>query len=154
MPKKKCTRQFVNGQDGTLASKRCQRCMGTGRLIPTGERCGCVDRGVFRACLRSYHEREITLEAVFCKGGQRGRKGYCLKNAEYRADFEHTARRTLDTDAELATFRMFFLHASNYRSCCKELRLNRTKFFKMLYRLETRLGEAMRQEELFPPHAY
>lgn len=142
-----------------LANACCGRCAGVGELqIGNGHRiCPCVYRRVFRACSakcqelrqrRGEYARSLAAER---SGGRWDRRSSSVgfNAAEYLADFELVARRTLrDQPLECAVFWYSCLHRLPWRLCVQLISrnlgqpLSRGSFFHVLYYIEERLGQA------------
>lgn len=132
-----------------LAYARCTRCHGLGLRNPwgRGERpCECALRNIFRVCLRRYHElREVGWAHVRWD-----------VRVEYVVDFEWVCRRHL-SDWEWRLFRMHMLDGRPWDECVGPLRTDRGNFFHAVYRIEQRLGRALRETQpypLYPPAEY
>lgn len=142
-----------------LANACCGRCAGVGELqIGNGHRiCPCVYRRVFRACSAKYQELRqrggeyARSPAAERTGGRWERRGSTVgfSAAEYLADFELVARRTLrDQPLEYAVFWYSCFHRLPWQACVQLISrnlgkpLSRGNFFHLLYRIEERLGQA------------
>jgi len=131
-------------------------CEGAGvRLIRKGvERpCNCVFRAIFRACFSRFREcvessplKTVSLE--YC-AGPNGRRTYSRKREEYMADFTLIANRVLDEE-ELRIFRFYYLLGAGYKLCCRQLKMDRTDFFRYLYTIQRKLGRAFAETEPYP----
>jgi hypothetical protein len=123
-----------------LARPRCTQCAGYGQVnARAGKRraCGCVWRRVFRSCLKRYKA---------CAADRRTRlsiRGWNFSRpaAEYRADLELLARRSLD-ELELDIFRLHHLGGCDWTVCTRRLRMSKGNFFHAVYRIEEALGQA------------
>jgi len=142
-----------------LANARCGRCSGVGEL-QTGNGlhiCPCVYRRVFRACSAKCQElwqrggEYARSPAAERTGGRWARRSSTVgfNAAEYLADFELVARRTLrDQPLEYEVFWYSCLQRLPWRVCVHLISrnlgqpLSRGNFFHVLYRTEERLGQA------------
>jgi hypothetical protein len=78
------------------------------------------------------------------------------KDEEYIADFCIIARRTLDPE-EHRLFRYHFLLGADWKLCSRKLQMDRGNFFHAVYRIEQKLGRALREVQpyaLFPLDDY
>jgi hypothetical protein len=143
-----------------LAMEGCRCCAGLGQLRKRRRPgiCACVYRRVFRACSGKYWElrqhdgdfaRRVTLERTSYQKGQRRGLSAGFKAAEYLADFELVARKTLrDMPLEYAVFRYHCLHRLPWPACFPWISRNlgqpvsRGNFFHAVYRMEETLGRA------------
>lgn len=143
------------------AQSKCAYCHGSG-IDRGGRDCKCVDRAVFRTCLRRFtecvagsrHCSQVMLERL--SSGPRGYVCYGRKNEEYTADFCAIAKRTL-TDQEYRLFKFHILLGADWKLCCPRLKMDRGNFFHALYRVEEKLGCAFRTVRpyaLYPPADY
>ena len=140
-----------------LALASCTQCAGHGmREIQSNMEipCSCVFRAIFRACYRRF--RECASPGVFPGAvsldhleGPIGKRIYGLKREEYMADFCLVAKRVLDEE-EYRIFRFHHLLGADYRLCCRQLKLERSVFFRIVHRLERKLGRAFREIEPYP----
>lgn len=137
------------------ANPRCRRCNGLG-LASTGPGgrqigpCDCALRGIFRLCLRHYHELRAF---AWCEDLPLAR---WLARIEYIADFELVCRRHLDRWHHLL-FRLHFLQMRPWHECIAPLRTSRGNFYHAVYRIEELLGRAMHETRpypLWPPWDY
>jgi len=67
------------------------------------------------------------------------------------ADFCLVSRRTLE-DFEHRIFRVHYLLGADWRLCCRQLKMDRGKFFHHVYDIESRLGRVF--AELTPYALY
>jgi hypothetical protein len=143
-----------------LALSRCTLCNGSGRLW-SGADCGCVKRGLFRACYKRYltlgdYEGRMAQLSYAQEYRPSRPRMFGRKREEYRADFELIARRTLD-EPEYALFRLHFVAGRDWKYCCPRLKLSRGNFFHSVFRVEERLGPVYRDllpYALFPLDEY
>jgi hypothetical protein len=78
------------------------------------------------------------------------------KDEEYMADFVLVSRRTL-SESEYQVFRFHYLLGSDWRFCCRRLKMDRGNFFHAVYRIQQKLGRTFRELEpysLFPLDEY
>jgi len=142
-----------------LAKASCSYCQGYGMrpvLRGTEQPCECVFRAIFRACHRRFREcvvLEVHTGAVTWErcGGPKGYRVYSRVREEFTADFHLVAKRSLD-DEQLRVFELHHLLGANWRVCCRQLRMDRGKFFHHVYDIETRLGRVF--AELTPYGLY
>jgi len=72
------------------------------------------------------------------------------------ADFTLIANRVLDEE-ELRIFRFYYLLGAGYKLCCRQLKMDRTDFFRYLYRIQRKLGRSFAETEpyaLYPVAEY
>lgn len=119
-----------------LSQVDCTVCSGSG-VTSHGQTCRCVDRAVFRACLRRFSQ---------CSAGVRSCSRVSL---EYMADFCMVARRSLD-NSDYALFRFHFLLGADWRLCSRQLGMDRGNFYHAVYRIEERLGRVFRTLKPYP----
>ena len=142
-----------------LAKASCSFCHGYGMrpvLRGTEAPCDCVFRAVFRACYRRFrecvemgaHTNSVTWERC---GGATGYRTYSRVREEYMADFCLVSRRTLE-DFEHQLFRYHYLLGADWKLCCRQLKMDRGKFFHHVYDIESRLGRVF--AELAPYALY
>ena len=148
-----------------LAVQSCVLCNGLG--LRTTEKsdetqpCSCVLRNVFRACHARFREclkkekfiAQVSLESI--QGGDGG-SNWCRKDEDYIADFTLVSRRVLN-EQEYAAFKFHYLLGADWRMCCRKLKLDRAQFFRMVYKIEHRLGRVYRELEpyaLYPLNEY
>jgi hypothetical protein len=141
-----------------LASAKCKHCKGTGlRQLLEGppEPCNCVLRTIFRGCFRRFVECACTVSLELAVTQQAG-AGWSRKNEEYLADFALIMRRVL-TQEEQKLFRYHYLLGADSALCSKKLGIEKGVFFHTLYRIQHKLGRALRETEpyaLFPTDEY
>jgi hypothetical protein len=142
-----------------LAKASCSFCHGYGMrpvLRGTEAPCECVFRAIFRACYRRFrecvalgtHTNAVTWERC---GGPRGYRTYSRIREEYMADFCLVSRRSLE-DFEHRLFRIHHLMGADWKLCCRQLKMDRGKFFHHVYDIESRLGRIF--AELTPYSLY
>lgn len=136
-----------------LALEACSTCSGYGVRRFGFEQslavCKCVNRAVFRICLRSYREREWCAPCVTSK-----RAGFtALNHADYRVDFELASRRCLN-ETERKVFRVYHFEQTQWKEACRRTGLSKGNFFHSVYRIEARMGQELRDTAMFPPSAY
>jgi hypothetical protein len=135
-----------------IANHSCVRCHGLGLAggrMSSKEPCNCVLRAIFRICFAKFHQvatQEKRLSQVTLDGaGPQCRKVvWGRKDEEYIADFLSMAKRNLD-EAEHRIFRMHYLLGANWRMCCGRLGLDKGQFFHTVYRIEQKVGRALRE---------
>lgn len=135
-----------------LAAERCG-CKGAGWQYDTsqdGDVCKCVQKTRFRDCLQHYHSIECSPTYV---------------RAEFRADFELAARRTLDP-LDLAVFRAYHVWGLAWPECLAALgrlrrngvlphrAINRGQLFHAVYRIEERVGRELELAGMHPTRLY
>jgi len=127
-----------------LAHGRCPWCHGLGlRRHSRGVRpCKCALKKIFRICLAKYHE--LRREAWKYRLGRRW-----WRNIDYLADFFLLCRRQLD-GWERRLFQMYFLEGQPWYACAGKLGVDRGNFFHAVYRIEAKLGRALRETEPYP----
>jgi len=147
-----------------IAKMSCTYCHGNGTRIVRSTRevaCNCVYRAAFRACLNRFRDcaangaQASTVSLEIC-GGRDGRRSYSRKREEFMADFCLVSRRFLD-DYHYKIFRFHFLLGASWKLCCRQLQMDRGKFFHAIYRIEQELGRAFSELEpyaLFPLNDY
>jgi hypothetical protein len=150
----------------SLSLPGCNSCLGRGlvysRTTTTGP-CRCVLRGVFRVCYREYERLNSAPPLAVVKYerielSKSGRTSYCFSrpNEEFCADFELTARRTLDK-LHFQIFQLWFLLGADWKVCSARTKLNRGRIFHAVYRIEETLGRAFaetRPYRLYPVDEY
>ena len=148
-----------------MADLACVHCHGYGLRPGKAKRetvCGCVLRGIFRACYARFIVCEVYARNVgtwvrgeHCKGRDRHLM-YGRKAEEFRADFCLMARRVLD-ELEHDVFRLHFLAERDCVYCCGRLHIDRGKFFHTVYLVQEKAGRAFAEVEpfgLFPMDEY
>jgi hypothetical protein len=147
-----------------LALHHCVHCHGAGlRLARKGALtpCNCVLRSIFRICWDRFvrcvtQERSVSRVSQEPHVGRSRPSTWGRKDEEYIADFELIARRCLD-DSENRLFRYHFLLGADWRLCTRKLEIDRGNFYHAVYRIEQKLGRALRETEpyaLFPLDEY
>jgi len=147
-----------------LAMHRCVQCHGSGlRLAKKGllTPCNCVLRSIFRICFNRFEkcvtqERHLSRVSLEPHAGRCRSESWGRKDEEYIADFCIIARRTLDEE-EHRLFRFHFLLGADWKLCTRKLQMDRGNFFHAVYRIEHKLGRALREVEpyaLFPLDEY
>lgn len=151
-----------------LAAQQCPYCHGLGRVPGWGQTgpprmgqtrsCSCVERRVFRTCLKRYYRERERSE----KGGTRivyrwrgGLAHFSRPSEEYQADFVLVARRVLGP-RDFRIFGLYHLMGATYAAGAP-LDLDRGDFFHRVYRIEALLGRAffaLQPYPLFPLHRY
>jgi hypothetical protein len=156
--------EITAGMARAAALGRCQYCHGFGSR-PFGREkrlavCDCALRRMFRECLAHYRELRGTVGRScghvclqVTAGDGHLAMGYGNKSAEYLADVEMAARRTL-TAEEFDLFRLHFAYGLNWRECCPRLKLSRGNFFHLVYVVERKLGRAFAQAGIYPSRMY
>ena len=140
-----------------LAMHGCAQCHGCGLRIAkknTLTPCNCVLRSIFRICWDRFvrcvtQERHLSRVSVEPHVGRSRPATWGRKDEEYIADFELTARRTLD-DFEHRLFRYHFLLGADWKLCARKLGIDRGNFFHAVYRIEQKLGRVFREIEPYP----
>lgn len=140
--------RWQRGDVIALAYSKCRTCHGFGWVRTShGEHpCNCALRNIFRACLRKY--LELRDEAWFYSAGRRW-----WASIEYLADFLLVSRRHLD-DWEWRLFHLHMLEGRPWHQCAGKLGVDRGNFFHAVYRIESRLGRAMRETEPYPLYPF
>jgi hypothetical protein len=148
-----------------MASASCVFCRGLGlrKTEKKGQEkpCGCVFRGIFRACLGRYRvciettgrQRQVNFGY---SGGPTGWKLYGRKHEEFVADFEIISRRILD-ESEMLILKEYFIKGRDWKYCASKSNWNRGSFFHAVYAVQEKLGRAFRETEpyaLFPIDEY
>lgn len=157
--------EWRDGEKLALALSTCTRCFGRGVSATRHQTCTCVKRATFRSCYgmwQSLGQKDAFYSSVQLQKLHWGTKGnssglfYGCREAEYRADFELIARRTL-TAGEWQIFKLHFLCGNPWRACVAQLGLERGFFFHRVYAIEEKLGTAFRGTKpygLFPLGEY
>jgi hypothetical protein len=165
-----------------LAYGNCTTCHGSGHRFShnfhKAEPCNCVLRAIFRVCFEywavlSMQDRSVS-RVSYAKIGETFRprakangeirvqnRHYSVfvhgrPDEEYIADFECVARRALD-DNEHKLFLLYFARGGDFRACAGKLGLDPGNFFHAVYRVEQKLGRALRETEpyaLYPIDEY
>lgn len=155
---------WTQSHDMLLATHNCTRCHGAGRIRGKRERslsCSCVLRNIFRACLNQFRqcvqgEQGPTAVNLERTSGNLRRSFYGRRFEEYAADFYLVSRRVLNEE-EFKIFKYHFLYGADYRLCCRQLNVERGKFFHDVYSIQQRLGRTFRDMKpyaLFPLDDY
>lgn len=148
-----------------LAVHSCVLCSGLG--LRTSEKseetqpCTCVLRNIFRACYARFRESmrkekfisKVSLESI---QGCDGSGVWTRKDEEYIADFTLVSRRIL-AEQEYQVFKYHFLLGADWRLCTRKLKMERAAFFRLVYRIEEKLGRVYRELEpyaLYPLNEY
>jgi hypothetical protein len=141
-----------------LASLGCAVCDGLG--LTTGRQrprpCGCVLRAIFRVCYSQFivcATREKSMSHVSLeppRPSHSRRPGiWGRKDEEFIADFCLVARREL-TELEYRVFKFHFLLRGNWRLCARRLNVDRDTYFRVVYRIEEKLGRRYREVRPYP----
>lgn len=123
--------------------------------------CNCVLRSIFRICFEKFHhlatqEKRISHVTLDGAGAQCRKSVWGRKDEEFIADFLAMAKRTLDVE-EHRIFRFHFLLGASWRMCCERLNMDKGLFFHALYRIEQKMGRALRETQpygLYPIDEY
>jgi hypothetical protein len=91
----------------------------------------------------------LRIRSIEAISGPRGKAGYSSRPAEFRADFELIAKRTLSTD-DWAVFSAHHLMGNEWRVCCQRLGMSRGNYFHAVYKLENELGRVFRELKPYP----
>jgi hypothetical protein len=148
-----------------LALASCHTCKGSGvrmrgaknpvtrRIDWRLDACHCVNRAVFRQCLRRLREIRVmqgaarsTASWVYAsRRAARGRNGYIWGrlNEEFVADFFLIARRELST-LDWRVFKLHMLDGGDWHVCTRILGIDRGLFFHKVYQIEQKLGRIYR----------
>jgi len=156
--------EWTRSETLALAMHRCVQCHGSGlRLAKKGllTPCNCVLRSIFRICFNRFEkcvtqERHLSRVSLEPHAGRSRSESWGRKDEEYIADFCIIARRTLDEE-EHRLFRFHFLLGADWKLCTRKLQMDRGNFFHAVYRIEHKLGRALREVEpyaLFPLDEY
>ena len=156
--------EWTRSETLALAMHRCVQCHGSGlRLAKKGllTPCNCVLRSIFRICFSRFEkcvtqERHLSRVSLEPHAGRSRSESWGRKDEEYIADFCIIARRTLDEE-EHRLFRFHFLLGADWKLCTRKLHMDRGNFFHAVYRIEHKLGRALREVEpyaLFPLDEY
>jgi hypothetical protein len=94
---------------------------------------------VFRRCLESYWRG---FEAFYSHPCQ-----------DYQAEFQLAARRALDGTA-YAVFQLRALHELEWSDCCRMLRVSKSDFHHLVYRMQSQLGRELWGRGLYPADEY
>lgn len=156
--------EWTRSETLSLAKHTCTMCFGLG--LRTGRAgksvpCGCVLRGVFRACFNRFRycatkEKYMTRASLEFTGGREKRFTWSRKDEEYVADFCLVSRRHLSAE-QYRVFKFHFLLGADWKLCCQQLKIDRGNFFHLVYRIETKLGHVFRELEpysLYPLDEY
>lgn len=104
------------------------------------EPCLCVLRSIFRACLR----RLQMVESLPRGAPRRWGSGWVRPQEEFAADFCLLAARTLRAD-ELRLLKLHLVGHMGWKKCAPLLGLDRGQFFHSVYRVEAKMGRALRE---------
>jgi hypothetical protein len=147
-----------------LAMELCVYCKGEGQRSTRKGRttpCNCVLRAIFRACYARFRycvskEKFMSkVSLVPCQGKDR-RMTFARLDEDYICDFCLVSRRAL-TGFEYEIFRNHFLLGADWRLCCRQMKIDRGRFFHAVYRIQQKLGRVFRELEpysLFPLDEY
>jgi hypothetical protein len=149
--------EWTRSETLALAMHRCTQCHGAGlRFSQKGAvaPCNCVLRAIFRICWDRFvrcvtQEKHLSRVSVEPHAGRSRPGTWGRKDEEYIADFGLIARRTLD-DFEYQLFRYHFMLGADWKLCSLRLRTDRGNFFHTVYRIEQKLGRALREVEPYP----
>lgn len=136
-----------------MASASCVFCRGLG--LRTTEKlgeekpCGCVFRGIFKACLNRYRHciatagklKPVTYEY---SGAPTGGRFFGRKQEEFIADFELIGRRTLEP-LEIEVLKLHFVQGHDWKVCTGKLDISKGNFFHTVYLVQEKLGRAFRE---------
>ena len=139
-----------------MASNHCRICQGAGlraryhHSLP----CGCVDRSIFRACMRHYrYLSEFRIlsrpSLIYAPRGKHSHYSFGRKSEEFLADVWLTAKRSL-ARAEWRVFELRFIRGLQWKECTRLLGMDRGNFFHALYRIENNLGRMFRELRPYP----
>ncbi len=140
-----------------LARPGCTHCLGLGLKVDgSGEPapCSCVLRTIFRVCHARFRrligqERSLSRISLEADAGGRRRYNWGRKDEEFIADFCLVSKRSL-TEAEHRLFRAHFLLGADWKLCCRQLGMDRGRFFHAVYRIQQKLGRVFRELEPYP----
>ncbi len=148
----------LQGLAHALAKERCRVCFGSGlHITVTGQPpslCMCVKRKVFQIVFSHYQAQrfrnpnpqfELTSSGIV----------YGIPAMEFRADFELTARRVLDSFHH-KLFRIYCLEGRDMRDSIAAMGCDRGHFFHSWYRVQQQIGEELltMSPSLFPVSNY
>ncbi len=140
-----------------IANHSCVHCHGLGLRggrLGGKQPCNCVLRTIFRICYSKFHHvatqekrmSNVTLDGV---GAQCRKVVWGRKDEEYMADFIAMAKRTLNEE-EYRIFRFHYLLGANWRMCCERLKVEKGDFFHSVYRIEEKMGRALKETRPYP----
>ena len=134
-----------------LASQGCALCFGLGRSFTVAPRpCPCVLRNVWSACWERFRVIAGTCPRLATQEPGSGGM-WSIKDAEYMADFIAVAKRALGADSlGFQIFRYHYLLGANWRLCCRKLNMDRGAFWHEVYRVQRKVGRALRETRPFP----
>ena len=88
--------------------------------------------------------------------GKDGKRVWARRDEEYVADFCLISKKYLD-EFEHKVFRFHFLLGADWKLCCRQMKMDRGTFFHEIYRIQQKLGRALREVQpyaLFPLDEY
>lgn len=160
------------GELASLSEKSCTVCLGSGlrnrRNFRFGrasecwtEPCGCSLRAIFQICYSKFQQIEarpkhLSRTSLTCARKANRTRSFGRPSEEYCADFCLTARRVLSA-AQYIVFRLYFLEGHEWKQCAAALDLNQGTFFRCVYQVQERLGQAfgaMRPHRLYRINEY
>jgi hypothetical protein len=147
-----------------IANHSCVSCHGLGLVggrLSSTQPCNCALRAIFRICFEKFHqvatqERRLSMVTLDGAGPQCRKVVWGRKDEEYMADFLAIAKRAL-TAEEHRIFRMHYLLGATWRLCCGKLGVEKGQFFHSVYRIEQKVGRALRETQpyaLYPLDEY
>ena len=149
--------EWTRSETLALASHTCTLCHGLGmRTCRQGASspCSCVYRSVFRACLDRFrlsaNKEKSRTKVTLDRAGASGERRYSWgrKDEEYLADFVLVSRRTL-TEEEYRLFKFHVLLGADWKLCCRQLKMERGRFFHAVYRIQEKLGKVFSELQPF-----
>jgi hypothetical protein len=143
-----------------VASKeKCNKCQGTGTRLIYGKIsvvCDCVYRSCFQECVLRHRDNTRYAENLCWCSLERSTAGtllYGYKNIEFGADMELIAKRTL-TPRQYFIFTRYHIWGLMWSTVCDKVGMTRGNFFRLVYTIESVLGQALMETNMFPPHKY
>ena len=141
------------------SSEKCKKCNGTGNKTIYNTRsvvCGCVYRSCFQKCIARYRNNNRYAENLCWCSLERSTAGtllYGYKNIEFGADMDLIAKRTL-TPMQYFIFTRYHAWGLVWSSVCSAVGMDRGNFFHAVYAIESILGQALMETNMFPPQKY
>lgn len=137
---------MIAGEASALADRHCKTCQGKGTDL-LGEICGCVDRAVFRICIRRAQCAPLLVSPDYACTLARNSWGRPAE--EYVADVVSTAERALQPD-QRELFRLHYLMRADTGFCARKLGTSEGGIKWSLWRIRETLGREFRTMQPYP----
>jgi hypothetical protein len=134
------------GTLAALAPQSCAVCKGKGQTV-SGGACRCSLRAITRACVRRWRDSWISPRI------ERHRNHWARPEENFRVDLELVSSAALSGD-ELKIFRLVHFYGCDWRLGCRKLKLEKGRWFQLLYAAEAKVGRACWSAGVYPLDQY